>query len=107
MTWNPDQYLKFSAPRLRPAIDLLARIDAMDPRVVYDLGCGAGNVTRLLSERWPNASIIGVDDSAEMLAKAAKEWPGVGWINQSVANWSAAAPADVIFSNAALHWLAN
>jgi len=105
MTWDPDQYLKFSQPRLRPALDLLARVATENPRRVFDLGCGAGNVTRLLVERWPNAEITGVDDSAEMLARAAKELPTVKWTNQSLASWRSDQPADVIYSNAALHWL--
>ncbi len=57
--WNPAQYLKFGAPRFRPAMDLLARIAIEAPGTVYDLGCGAGNVTRLLAQCWPNANIIG------------------------------------------------
>lgn len=106
MNWNPSQYLKFSHARLRPAIDLLARIAVEEPKRVYDLGCGAGNVTRLLCERWPRASIVGVDNSAAMLARAAQEQLSqVRWLNHSLADWSAEEPADVIFSNAALHWL--
>ena len=105
MSWNPDQYLKFSAPRLRPAIDLLAAVPSIQPDTVYDLGCGAGNVTRLLAQRWPQAAITGVDDSAAMLAKAADESTGVRWVLQSLAHWRADEPADVIYSNAALHWL--
>jgi trans-aconitate 2-methyltransferase len=105
MTWNPQQYLKFSESRLRPAADLLARVGADAPERVYDLGCGAGNVTRLLVERWPRAAITGIDDSAEMLARAAKELPHVTWINQGVQAWQPEQPVDVIFSNAALHWL--
>lgn len=105
MSWNPEQYLKFSAPRLRPAVDLLARIDVTDPGRIYDLGCGAGNVTRLLVDRWPRAAIAGIDDSDEMLAKAARELPQVTWMNKSLADWRSEWPADVIYSNAALHWL--
>ena len=105
MSWNPDQYLKFSAPRLRPALDLLASVPVARPATVYDLGCGAGNVTRLLAERWPGADLTGVDDSAAMLAKAATEVAGVRWLERSVADWRAERPADVIYSNAALHWL--
>jgi trans-aconitate 2-methyltransferase len=107
MSWNPDQYLKFAAPRLRPAVDLLAAIPSLAPQVVYDLGCGAGNVTRLLAERWPQAQVTGVDDSASMLARAATELPGTRWVQQSLADWRADRPADVIYSNAALHWLPN
>jgi trans-aconitate 2-methyltransferase len=105
MSWNPDQYLKFAAPRLQPAIDLLARVPSSNPHTIYDLGCGAGNVTQLLAARWPQAAITGVDDSAEMLAKARAAAPAVQWVLQSLANWRAPAPADLIYSNAALHWL--
>jgi trans-aconitate 2-methyltransferase len=84
MAWNPDQYLKFEQPRLRPAADLLARVAVTAPEFVHDLGCGAGNVTRMLAERWPGASITGVDDSAEMLAQAALALGSATWIRQSL-----------------------
>jgi trans-aconitate 2-methyltransferase len=105
MSWDPKQYLKFSQPRLRPAIDLLARVAAAEPRMVYDLGCGAGNVTAILVQRWPSAQIVGVDASAAMLAQAAQALPQVQWVQHSLADWRPLALADVIFSNAALHWL--
>jgi trans-aconitate 2-methyltransferase len=105
MAWDPAQYLKFAGPRLRPALDLLQRIDAEAPKVVYDLGAGAGNVTRLIASRWPEAEVVGVDSSAEMLAKAAAENPGIEWQQADLANWRPSRPADVIYSNAALHWL--
>jgi trans-aconitate 2-methyltransferase len=105
MSWNPNQYLKFSQPRLRPAMDLLARIPAAEPQYVYDLGCGAGNVTAALVARWPRAKIIGVDNSASMLEQAAKALPQVQWLHHGLADWRAEHPADVIYSNAALHWL--
>ena len=70
MSWNPTQYLKYSGVRLRPALDLLARIPLATPESIVDLGCGAGNVTALIAERWPRARIIGVDNSKEMLAVA-------------------------------------
>jgi trans-aconitate 2-methyltransferase len=105
MSWNPAQYLKFASARARPAIDLLNQIDASDPSIVYDLGCGAGNITLLLEQRWPQARIIGVDDSQEMLAQAATRSDRIEWSLQSVANWNASQLADVIFSNATLHWI--
>jgi trans-aconitate 2-methyltransferase len=105
MSWNPEQYLKFSQPRLRPALDLLARIPGDDPGSVYDLGCGAGNVTAILAQRWPRASLVGVDSSAAMLARAARALPQVRWLQQSLAEWQPERPAQVIYSNAALHWL--
>jgi len=107
MPWDPSQYLKFAGPRLRPAVDLLQRIDAEAPSLVYDLGAGAGNVTRLIAERWPQARIIGVDGSAEMLAKAAEELPQLEWQLADLAAWRPERPPDVIYSNAALHWLEN
>ena len=105
--WNPEQYLKFAAPRFRPAQDLLARVAAESPATVYDLGCGVGNVTRMLAQRWPAARIVGVDDSEAMLAQAAKEASGIAWQCQSIADWAPGQPADVIYSNAALHWLSG
>jgi trans-aconitate 2-methyltransferase len=105
MAWDPGQYLKFAGPRLRPALDLLQRIDKEAPATVYDLGAGAGNVTRLLAARWPEASVVGVDSSREMLAKAAAENPQIEWQQADLASWRPARPAELIYSNAALHWL--
>ncbi len=105
MPWDPAQYLKFGDHRLRPAIDLLNRIDAAAPREVYDLGAGAGNVTRLLKMRWPDARATGVEYSREMLAKAAAVAPEIVWQHADLATWRPPQPADVIYSNAALHWL--
>jgi trans-aconitate 2-methyltransferase len=105
MPWDPAQYLKFAGPRLRPALDLLQRIDVEAPANVYDLGAGAGNVTRLIAARWPQARVVGVDSSAEMLAKAAAENPRIEWRRADLAAWRPDRPADVIYSNAALHWL--
>ncbi|HWW21504.1 MAG TPA: methyltransferase domain-containing protein [Steroidobacteraceae bacterium] len=107
MSWNPEQYLRFSQPRLRPAIDLLGRIALDSPQRIYDLGCGAGNVTALLRARWPAAALTGVDSSAAMLEKAATALPHVSWLQQSLDQWRAEAAADLIFSNAALHWLGD
>jgi trans-aconitate 2-methyltransferase len=107
MPWDPAQYLKFAGPRLRPALDLLQAIHIDAPDVVYDLGAGAGNVTRLIRERWPQARLTGVDSSAEMLAKAAAENPTIAWQEADLATWRAAHAADVIYSNAALQWLGD
>ncbi|SDH56278.1 methyltransferase domain-containing protein [Propionivibrio dicarboxylicus] len=107
MAWNPEQYLKFSQPRFRPAQDLLARVTADAPQTVVDLGCGAGNVTQMLAGRWNSARITGIDSSAEMIAEAAKLPGNIAWQEQSIAAWQADAPVDVIYSNAALHWLGD
>lgn len=105
MPWDPVQYLAFESERSRPALDLLARVPIEAPDRVADLGCGAGNVTRLLRVRWPGADILGVDQSPEMLALAARTAEGVSWQQADLATWTPDAPVDVIFSNAALHWV--
>jgi trans-aconitate 2-methyltransferase len=107
MRWDPAQYLKFADHRLRPAIDLLNRVDLDSPKVVYDLGAGTGNVTELLANRWPEARIIGVDSSEEMLREAAKRASNIEWEVGDIGNWEPQEPADLIFSNAALHWMGS
>jgi trans-aconitate 2-methyltransferase len=107
MPWDPAQYLKFADHRLRPAIDLLNRIDVADATRVYDLGAGTGNVTRLLKLRWPRAQVTGVDSSEEMLAKARKALPDIEWQCADLAAWRPPAPANIIYSNAALHWIGD
>ncbi len=103
--WNPAQYHRFADARMRPAIDLLAQIATNEPALVYDLGCGSGKTTILLARRWPGARIIGVDSSARMLESARREYPGIEFVQGDLATWQAQAAADVIYSNAALHWL--
>ena len=112
MPWDPSQDLKFAAPRERPALDLLARVPSGNPGRVYDLGCGSGNTTRLLQQRWPRARITGVDSSAEMLQEArgvqaagpTVRYP-LEYVQADLATWMAGDPVDVIYSNAAFHWL--
>jgi len=105
MTWDPSQYLKFASPRLRPALDLLARIPLAAPATVVDLGCGAGNVSRHLAARWPGARITGVDSSPEMLAAARQALPQIRWVEADLGSWRPDAKVDLLYSNAALHWL--
>ncbi|MBF0268289.1 MAG: methyltransferase domain-containing protein [Alphaproteobacteria bacterium] len=107
MSWDPQQYLKFADLRLRPALDLLARIPAQSPASVFDLGCGAGNVTRQLAARWPHASITGLDSSPDMLAEAKRQLPSARWLQADLSIWRPSQPADVIFSNALFHWIKN
>ncbi len=105
MPWDPAQYFKFADHRLRPAIDLLGRIDLESPSVVYDLGAGTGNITELLANRWPNASVVGVDSSEEMLREAADRVANIEWEVADIATWQSSVRPDLIFTNAALHWL--
>ena len=104
-SWDPNQYLKFADHRLRPAVDLLARIPNAEPNHVYDLGCGAGNVARLLAERWPKARVTGIDSSMPMLEKARAAAPRIAFLRADLASWRTDEPVNVIYSNAALHWL--
>jgi trans-aconitate 2-methyltransferase len=103
--WDPQRYLSFGGFRLRPALDLLARIPVEAPRTVVDLGCGPGNVTALLAERWPAARVEGLDSSEAMLAEARARQPSIAWTRGDIAAWQPAEPVDVLFTNAALQWL--
>jgi trans-aconitate 2-methyltransferase len=105
VSWDPKTYLTFANERTRPAAELLARIDCEEPNHIADLGCGPGNSTALLVARWPEASVEGVDPSAEMLAEARKSKLRAQWTLADVAAWTPAAPCDVIFSNATFQWL--
>lgn len=102
--WDAQQYPRFGDHRLRPGLELVARIPVEAPRTVWDLGCGAGNLTAFLRRRWPESRVIGLDNSTTMLAKA-REIAGIEWREGDVAAWRPDAPVDVIFSNACLHWL--
>ena len=107
MPWDPAQYLKFGDHRLRPAIDLLNRIDLDAPGAVYDLGCGAGNVTRQLVARWPDAHVVGVDSSEAMLAKARATLPNVDW-RPAVIEYELPVPLTGTAAAAAVQaWTAN
>ncbi len=104
MLWDPTQYLKFADHRLRPALDLLNRVDLNSPSVVYDLGAGTGNVTEILANRWPEARVIGVDSSEEMLKEASKRAANIEWEVGDIGTWQPKQQPDLIFTNAALHW---
>ena len=108
MSWNPHQYLQYEGERLRPALDLIARIPLTHPQVIVDLGCGAGNVARMLADRFPGATIDGVDGDSAMLDRARQSLGGDArfrWTQADLATWHAPYAVDLLFSNAALHWL--
>ena len=103
--WNPAQYLRFGSERLRPALDLMARIQVDSPESVYDLGCGTGTITGILKERWPDARVTGVDSSASMLERTRDLETGVYWQHADLKHWQPDKAADIVYSNAALQWL--
>ena len=105
--WNPSQYLRFGNERLQPALDLLSRIPLEDPAIIYDLGCGMGTVTAFLKERWPGAKVTGVDSSESMLERAGALDAEVTWQQKDLNEWRPELPADLLYSNAVLHWLDN
>ena len=103
-TWDPDRYLAYADERGRPFVELVTRVAAEAPRRVVDLGCGPGNLTRLLAERWPGAHVLGVDSSAEMVA-AGQDLPGIELAVGDLRTWEPTGPVDVLVSNATLQWV--
>ncbi|MEV5145977.1 trans-aconitate 2-methyltransferase [Streptomyces sp. NPDC052727] len=113
-SWDPAQYLRHAGHRARPFADLLARIPGLpgDAPRIADLGCGPGNVTALLAERWPTARITGYDNSPEMLDKAHVDHAGptagggrLDFAHADVRTWTPTEPYDLIVSNATLQWV--
>lgn len=108
MKWDPAKYVEFGDYRDRPFFDLTGRIHAVRPRQVVDLGCGPGNLTATLADRWPDASVVGLDSSAQMLAKAADRAAGSASLTfeqADIRDWMPSAETDVVVSNAALQWV--
>jgi trans-aconitate 2-methyltransferase len=105
--WDAKQYLRFADERTQPALDLLARTDRAAPRRIVDLGCGPGNSTSLLRDRWPEAAITGLDSSPDMLAAARRDYPGIEFVVGDIASWAPAQRYDLVFSNAALQWVGD
>jgi len=103
--WDPGQYRQFAGPRLRPALDLMDRVVVNAPQRIVDLGCGTGDVTRILAERWPAAEVTGIDASPEMLAEARATPSRILWRQGDATTWCAETPVDLIYCNAVLHWL--
>ncbi|PZQ15818.1 MAG: trans-aconitate 2-methyltransferase [Ancylobacter novellus] len=103
--WSAATYLRFEDERTRPSADLLARVPLQAPSRIVDLGCGPGNSTELLARRYPQAEIVGIDSSPDMLAAARKRLPDVEFVEADLASWSPERAPDLIFANAVLQWL--
>lgn len=107
MKWDANQYLKFERERTQPSIDLAMRIALPDPHRILDIGCGPGNSTRVLKERFPNADIMGIDSSAEMVKSARKTHPDLRFDVLNADSQLGELPGnfDVVFSNACIQWI--
>ena len=106
--WDSAQYLKFSGERTQPCRDLAARVELDSPSKVIDLGCGPGNSTEVIAARWPKAQITGLDSSPAMIASAREKHPEWRWNAAGITEWAWGGERyDLVFSNAALQWVAD
>ena len=107
--WDAGQYLKYGGERSRPFFDLIAQVGASEPGYVADLGCGPGNLTAALAQRWPGATVVGVDNSPEMIAAAtdaaAAAAANLEFQLGDVWDWRPDRPVDVLVCNAVLQWV--
>lgn len=105
--WNYGQYMKFEKERTRPSIDLISRIDIL-PKTILDVGCGPGNSTNVLHMQFPNAYVLGIDNSDNMLSKAKKTYSDLEFAKLQIPEeLDNIGKFDLIFSNACLHWIPN
>src|ERR1700730_16195295 len=105
MSWSAAQYVKFERERTRPVYDLVARIPNAKVLSAADIGCGPGNSTEVLRERYPGARIIGLDSSTDMIEAARKRLPDIAFEVADIREWLPKAPLDVILANAVLQWI--
>jgi trans-aconitate 2-methyltransferase len=103
--WNANQYLKFEDERTRPPRDLIAQIPLARAQRVIDLGCGPGNSTELLVARYPDAEVIGLDSSPNMLVQARERLPNCTFIQGDLVSWTPPEHTDLLFANASFQWL--
>lgn len=104
--WDPEQYLRYGEERARPFTDLLARVKARRPAYVVDLGCGPGDLTASLRGRWPDAEVVGVDSSPQMIEHARRHAaPGLSYVEADLREWRPARPVDVLVSSSTLQWV--
>ena len=105
MSWSAAQYLKFEEERTQPVRDLVARIPTTNVLSAADIGCGPGNSTEVLRQRYPEALIVGIDSSPDMIATARKRLPDIAFEVADIAQWRMERRFDVILANAVLQWV--
>jgi trans-aconitate 2-methyltransferase len=103
--WDPEQYLKFKDERTQPSIDLVSRIKIKNVTSIIDIGCGPGNSTQILYQKWPSAEIVGIDNSEQMIKKAKEDYPHQKWFVADAASLETNTLYDIVFSNATLQWI--
>ena len=105
MTWSAAQYVKFEQERTRPVRDLVQRIPLAHVESAADIGCGPGNSTEVLRERYSQARIVGLDSSPDMIEAARKRLPDIAFEVADIREWRSTEPLDVILANAVLQWI--
>jgi len=105
MAWSAGQYVKFEDERTRPARDLLAQVPLTRIERAIDLGCGPGNSTELIVERYGAAGVSGLDSDDNMLEAARKRLPATSFVKADLADWQPEEPVDLLFANAVFQWL--
>ena len=103
--WDPINYLKFKNERTQPSIDLISRINIADPKNIIDIGCGPGNSTEVLLQKWASSKITGINNSSAMIDKAKKDYSDQIWKIQDASKIDLKEKFDVVFSNAAIQWI--
>lgn len=106
--WKPDLYLTFEKERTQPSIDLVMKIENEKPKRIIDIGCGPGNSTYVLKNKWPNAEIIGLDNSEAMIKQASNKYKDIQWVcEDALSDISKFGTFDIVFSNAVIQWIPN
>jgi trans-aconitate 2-methyltransferase len=105
LDWNPALYRRYEDERTRPAQELLARVPLTAAARVVDLGCGPGNSTELLVQRFDGAVVTGTDNSEAMLVSARERLPQARFELSDIAAWRPGSPPDLIYANASLQWV--
>lgn len=105
--WQPDLYLQFKSERTQPSIDLVSKINQVNPKRIIDIGCGPGNSTQILAQKWPKSKIVGIDSSASMIEKAKQDYPNQEWIIANASSYESEMKFDIVFSNAVIQWIPN
>ena len=105
--WDSELYLKFAKENNWQCIDLISHINLENPSKIIDIGCGPGNVTQLLAQRWPKSHITGIDNSQSMIERAKKDFPNLNWELVDAGKDEISGEFDIIFSRATIQWIPN